>query len=500
MSDDYRHMRATFAALVASMGAFLFGLDIGYIAPIMECASFKRDVAHLPDWEDPASKISSSIVGIMVGIFSIGCICTSVPQVSSYFLDTWGRRSSLILGTLVFLVGCCCQALAGSLQSMFVGRFITGCSIGLMSAVVPLYQGELAPASIRGALTSTYQLMITFGILVAAFLDMMLVHKDGGWRTAIWLQAIPASVMLLGIPMLPRSPRWLVQQGRMDEARDALHSMRSDQDAQDELKDIVADQKEAQSLGSPLWGDLVKGRIGRLVAIGMLMQMLQQLVGMNAFMYFGPRIFRIFGLAPNKFQTINNLVNFLSTFPALLLADRYGRRGLLVWSAAGMTLACFAMGILGCVTMHMENGSWVSTSQGAGHAMAACVFFFVMNFAFGWGPIVWVYCAEIFPLKYRGRCVGITTSTNWAGNYIIAQFAPMLLESIGFSTFFVFGGFSLAAWFLAMWLPETKGLMLEHISQVFDEKFGVVGSIEDKSVESCSNYGAVASEKAQKAV
>jgi len=465
--------QAAFAALVASMGAFLFGLDIGYIAPILECQSFKRDVAHLDNWSDPHSKIPSGIVGFIVGIFSLGCILTSLPLVSSYFLDVWGRRASIIVGTSIFLVGCVIQARSMSIEAMYVGRVITGGSIGILSSVVPLYQAEMASPGARGALTSLYQLMITAGIFVAAFVDSALVYRDNGWRLAIWLQVIPAGFILATMPFLPRSPRWLVQQGRLNEAKESLLRIRMPEEAEKELQEIVHEYEESRKLGDPRWAEVFTGRVGRLVLLGASLQLLQQLVGMNAFMYFGPRIFKSFGLPENRFQTINNAVNFLSTLPALYLADRSGRTILLICGAAGMTITCAIMGILGLMFMDKVDGELVLKNSSVGGVLMACVFGFVVSFACTWGPIVWVYCCEIFPLKYRGRCVGMTTVTNWIGNYIIAQFSPVLLESLGFGTFFVFGGFSAVGFAIALWLPETKGLMLEHIGAIFDKKFGV---------------------------
>jgi len=456
------------AAFVASLGAFLFGLDIGYIAPILECASFKRDVAHLSNWSDPKSTIPSITAGILVGIFSLGAIFTALPIVSSYFLDVWGRRASIIIGSVIFMIGCVFQATAFSMAMMLAGRLVTGCSIGLLSAVVPLYQSEVAPSSMRGMLTSLYQLMITFGILVAAYLDLVLVSSDNGWRTAIWLQLIPVAFLLLVMPFLPRSPRWLVAQGRVEEAKQVLMLIREPNEARSELEDITSEQSLCSSDAKVRMSSVVHGRMGKMLAIGVSLQLLQQLVGMNAFMYFGPRIFQGFGLDGNKFQTINNLINFVSTFPALYLADHYGRRSLLIPSACGMAIACFVMALLG-------HAKTADSPLSIGILMSLMVFFFVFNFAYGWGPMVWVYCAEMFPFRFRGFCVGMTTTANWVGNYLIAQFTPMLLGAIGFNTFYIFGLFSLIAAGLAVWLPETKGVGLEHIDALFDDKLGCEG-------------------------
>uniref|UniRef100_A0A7S2HWS1 Hexose transporter 1 n=1 Tax=Alexandrium andersonii TaxID=327968 RepID=A0A7S2HWS1_9DINO len=276
----------------------------------------------------------------------------------------------------------------------------------------------------------------------------------------------------------------------MNEAKATLHRIRSDEEAEQEMKEIVAEYEESKQHGDPRWSEVFTGRVGRLVLLGASLQMLQQLVGMNAFMYFGPRIFGSFGLKENRFQTINNAVNFVSTLPALYLADRSGRTVLLIIGAAGMGIACTVMGVLGLLFMDNNGGTLVLTNQSVGGFMMAMVFGFVVNFACTWGPIVWVYCCEIFPLKYRGRCVGVTTVTNWVGNYIIAQFSPVLLESLGFGTFFIFGGFSFIGLALALWLPETKGLMLEHIGPIFDKKFGIADSKEAPlSSKGVNTYG-----------
>jgi len=456
----------------SSLGAFLFGLDIGYIAPILECASFKRDVAHLENWDDPNVSIPSSRLGFIVAVFSIGCIAASFPPVSSYFLDAWGRRGSIILGSGLFICANLLQLGASSIHQVAAGRLVAGCAVGLLSTVVGLYQSELAPASMRGGLTSLYQLMIVFGILVATLVDVPLVSQDGGWRLAVAFQLLPALILMVGMFQLPRSPRWLVQRGRQGEALDVLLFLRdTKEDAHEELQEIIESYEASLAWGKPRWGEMLSGRLARLLLVGVALQMLQQLVGMSAIMYFGPRLFRDLGQDANVFQVIFNVVNLLATLPSLYLVDKCGRRSLLLWGALGMVIACVAVGSLGLL-MPIE-GSAVPALQ---PAIAAMVFFFVVNAAYGWGPVPWVYCAEIYPLKYRARCSGITAMANWIGNFLVAQFTPVLFETIGFGTFFVFGANCLAALALAFWLPETKGVPLERIGAVFDAKLGVAAA------------------------
>jgi MFS family permease len=241
------------ATVVSSLGAFLFGLDMGYIGPILECADFKRDVAQLVDWEEEHSRIPAKDAGFIVSIFALGSVTMAFPLVRRYLLDVWGRRATIILGSNIFILGCVCQARAFSLAVMFAGRFVSGCAIGLLSSVVPLYQSEMAPPRLRGALTSMYQLMLTAGIFIAALLDLELLSRKDGWRLAVWLQVIPAGAILLFMPFLPRSPRWLVQQGRKEEAKKVLIRLRGEEAAGTEYQGIVDDVEESLSLGEPSW-------------------------------------------------------------------------------------------------------------------------------------------------------------------------------------------------------------------------------------------------------
>lgn len=317
---------------------------------------------------------------------------------------------------------------------------------------------------------SLYQAMITFGILVASVADMYLVDHADGWRYIISLQTIPASALVLGTFFLPESPRWLVQRDRQHDALKVLQSLRGDEEAEVECQEIVADHAATKVQGSPNFTELVTGRVGRLLAVGMTLQLLQQFMGMNAFMYFGPRLYGELHFNANMLQAIINLVNFAATFPALFLADRCGRRSLLMSSALGMAVACGGMGIMATMFMTKSPDGWSVSSETAGIALISMIILFVVNFAYGWGPIVWVYCGEMFPLKYRSWCVAVTTMTNWVGNWVIAQFTPTLLDAFGFWSFFIFGFFALCGLALALWLPETKGVTLEKVSHLFSEK------------------------------
>jgi sugar porter (SP) family MFS transporter len=504
-----KKLRVALIAVFSALGSTLFGLDIGYIGPIIESVSFKHDVAHV---KSATEQVDPTVEGLIVSLFSIGAMVTSFPVVSSYFLDVWGRKASIMVGTVVFVLGSAIQGMSMGETQLLIGRFVAGMSIGLLSSVIVLYQSEMAPASLRGALSTLYQMGITFGILIAAFIDQLLVERNNGWRMVMAIICIPAVGLIFGMALLSDSPRWLVQVGKRKEALKVLLTIRSEKEAIQEELEIYQEIEKAKQEGEPQWAELLRGRVFQLLLLGISLQLLQQLVGMNAFMYFGPKIFEAIGFDKNKFTVINNFVNFLSTFPAILLADRAGRRALMLWSSIGMTASCVVMGTLGLmyvehtgghassanVTLsasnatdavnttlaaHSAGAGFVVHNHTAGWIIAASAFFFVFNFAYGFGPIVWVYCAEIFPLRYRARCVGVCTMANWVGNFIIAQFTPMMLASIQFGTFYVFGFFCAISIFLSAWLPETKGVPLELIQQLFDDKAGFRNTAEQKKLE-----------------
>mmetsp|Transcript_43537 Transcript_43537/g.110840 ORF Transcript_43537/g.110840 Transcript_43537/m.110840 type:complete len:510 (+) Transcript_43537:104-1633(+) len=456
----------------SAIGSFLFGMDMGYIGPIIEDSNFKRDVAHLPDWDEPGSEIDSATSGFIVSIFALGCVFSSFPLVSGFFLDRLGRKVSLMTGSLVFVVGAVVQAACSSISMMLVGRFIAGCSIGILSTVVPLYQSELAPPQLRGGLTALHQVMVVFGATIATFADALLLPLDDGWRLAILMPVVPGLVLFVGMFFLPRSPRWLVQHGEQEAALSVLQSIREEEGARSELQEIILDQERDQASGGMRWADLFSGRVVRLLAVGIVLQLLQQATGICMFVTFGPRIFQTLGFDASLLQTLLMAAGFVAVLPAMYFIERFGRKTLLLFGAIGMLLPSVVMAALGMIYTRQEDGKIEVLSKVAGSAIVACIFFFCINFAYSWGPTTWVYCAEIFPLKVRGYCVGLTTMAEWAGAFIINQLTPTMLSSMGFGAFAVTVAFNVVALLFVLWLPETKGVLLEHMDQIFDKRFG----------------------------
>jgi len=473
--------RAFAMAGSACFGGMLFGFDIGTIGGVLELKEFqdKYDITNL-DKVGKANLNANIASTLQAGCFA-GCF------VASWFADRWGRKMALQVAGLVTIVGCVIQAVAmGSLEAMYVGRFVAGLGVGGASMVVPLYISENAPRGIRGGLTSLYQLFIATGTCLAFWVNYgSLMHLSGGAQVYIVplaLQALPA-VLLVGCMALNKeSPRFLAKQDKWEEATTVLARMRnlpsSHAYVQDEIKDI-ADQLEHERMlvaGASV-KDLLKemftipgNRKRALISIGLMI--CQQMTGTNAINYYAPQIFAALGLKGNAvklFATgIYGIVKMVGCFAFLIFAaDSLGRRRSLLWTSIAQGLAMFYIGIY----MRVDPPVLNEPVPGAGYFALVCVFLFALFFQFGWGPVCWIYVSEIPAARLRSLNVAIAAATQWLFNFVVARATPNMMATMGqggYGTFFTYGSFCFTmfifVWFL---IPETKGLSLEKMDDLF---------------------------------
>ena len=473
-ASNVRRRSALVIALFSSLGGFLFGVDIGYISGVEVMASFRDDL-------NDGRPMDDATMGMITAIFALGALAAASPPANEALMRAMSRRSALVAGAATFCVGAAIQGLSFSVPSVLVGRLVSGASIGVLSTNVPVYMSELAAADERGKLVAFYQLAITLGIMIAFWFSFFLQDVPHGWRISVLAQLLPGGVLAIGMTGMPLSPCGLVAQKRRDEALKVLQEIRPEgADVELELREIEAAHAEEMAAGEATWAEFCSGPVAKIGAVGMTSMLLQQLGGMNVFMFYGPRVCEAVGLSGFLFTAIAGMVNFVATFPALLLVDRYGRARLLQCSAAGMMVACFGLAMIGNFAMKCRTappGEDTSDehceieSPLVQYTAAGCIFFFIANFAYGWGPVPWVLCSEIFPMKYRAKGVGPTTSTSWFGTFVIGYFPPMLISTIGFNTFWVFFAINSVALGYAFWLPETRGRSLEQVTAIFYRKF-----------------------------
>ena len=434
---------AVFTCILAALAGLMFGLDIGVISGATQFIQQEFQVSdRVIEWI-----VSSMMLGAALGALGAGWMSAAL-----------GRKRSLILGAILFVLGSVLCGFAWSPNSLIVGRFILGLAIGIASFTAPLYLAEVAPEQIRGSMISLYQLMITVGIL-AAFLSDTAFSYSGAWRWMLGIIAIPGVLFLLGVLALPDSPRWLIMKGRKKEALDVLHKLRGNEEViQQEVRDIE-EQLRIPQRGWQLFKENANFR--RSVGLGVLLQIVQQFTGMNVVMYYAPRIFEGMGYdthAQMWFTAAVGLTNVLATFIAIFLVDRWGRKPILY---TGFIVMAVGMGIVGTM---MNMGT---LSHGQQIFTVAMLLIFIVGFAMSAGPLIWTLCSEVQPLKGRDFGIGCSTFTNWIANMIVGATFLTLLNVIGnAATFWLYGTLNAFFILLGFWLVrETKGATLEQIER-----------------------------------
>jgi len=445
--------------LVAALGGFLFGFDTAVISGTISLVT--RDFGL-----DAVSE------GWFVSCALLGCIIGVV--ISGKLSDKFGRKIVLILSAFLFLISALGCMYAGSFSSLIVFRLIGGIGIGVASMVSPLYISEFAPSRLRGTMVSLYQLALTIGIVTAYFTNAYLAKHAGDnaslidtktilsqevWRAMLGLGALPALIFLLSLFVVPESPRWLLSRGRRDSAIRILTKIDGTAAAKKELEafdaqQINGDDSSLKTLFRPVYR--------KALWIGLLLPFLSQVCGINAVIYYGPRILEQAGFTLNNAlggQVTIGLINVLFTFVAIFTVDKWGRKPLLYIGIGGAVVSLVIIGLL--FQFGVTSGPWI----------LIFILAFIACFAFSFGPVCWVVIGEIFPNGIRGKAMSLATLTLWIGNFLVGQLTPVMLQGLGSSwTFWIFAICCSPALYLTWKLiPETKGRSLEEIDAYWQQ-------------------------------
>ncbi len=448
-------MKAYLMCAFAAFGGIFFGYDIGWMGGVLGMKYFIRlytgkqypdDLFDSVDAEGYMDyklnfKIPAGDQSLVTSILSAGTFFGAIA--AGDIADFIGRRLTIIMGCIIFSIGCILETVSTTLPVMVVGRLVAGFGVGFVSAIIILYMSEIAPKAVRGAIVSGYQFCITIGILLSNCVVYSTQDRDdtGSYRIPIAIQFIWAIILALGLFFLPESPRYFVKKGKLDQAAKALSSVRGhpldSEYIQDELAEIVANheyemQVVPQTSYISGWTNCFRGSLNngasniRRTILGISLQMFQQLTGINFIFYFGTVFFQSLGTIDDPFliSLVTTLVNVLSTPLSFWIIERFGRRRILIIGGAGMVVSQFIVGIIG-VTAGKPSGE---TNTAAISAMIAFICINVAFFATTWGPAAWVVIGEIFSLPIRSRGVGLSTASNWLWNcvslYRLPPFPP----------------------------------------------------------------------------
>ncbi len=465
-AEGYRTGRVVRLASTAAMGGFLFGFDSAVINGANTAIAQTFDLGS----------------GVMAFVVSIALIGSAIGAwFAGQLADTFGRRRVMLIAALLFGASAIGTAFPPGIEVLMLWRLIGGAGIGVASVVAPMYIAEIAPAQLRGRLGSLQQLAIVLGIFATGVSNYVIVSLAGSntaewlfgieaWRWMFLVMLLPATVYFLMAWRIPESPRYLVEMGRLDEARAVLESVfTTDQHAK-----VIEIQSTMDADHKFSMGDLRGPKFGLLpiVWIGILLSAFQQFVGINAVFYYSNLIWESVGFSQDQaFLTsmITNAVNVATTLVAIALIDRVGRKRLLMIGSSGMVVTLALLTVIFGTAPQVSNGAGGFEPSLTGMMATFAVLSFnayVVFFGMSWGPVVWVLLGEIFPNRIRAAALALAASANWIANFVVSTaFPPVAARSLTIA-YGIFTLFAIASiFFVRSKIPETTGRSLEDISE-----------------------------------
>jgi len=436
------------SAIVAALGGLLFGFDT---AVISGTTKWLKNVFDLSSF-GLGFTVASALIGTIIGAIMVG-----KPA------DKYGRRNILFTLAALYFISALGSALAWDWYSFLFFRFIGGIGVGGASVVSPMYIAEISPAKYRGRLVAISQFNIVLGILLAFFSNYIISGLNLGaveWRWMFGVETVPALAFFFLLFNNPLSPRWLVAKGRLDEAKFVLEKCGTDLDNTE--KEILAIKTSLDTEHGSLQEPLLCKKYIKPIMLAIAIAMFNQLSGINAVLYYAPRIFEMAG-AGSKSALLQTVavggINLIATMIALAIIDNFGRRKLMLVGSVGYILS------LGTIAWAFYYYGTDFTTTGSVFVLISLLVF-IASHAFGQGAVIWVFISEIFPNRVRARGQALGSFTHWVMNAVIAWTFPMFAEISGGHTFTFYALCMVGQllWVLYV-MPETKGISLEQIQK-----------------------------------
>ncbi|WP_193050172.1 sugar porter family MFS transporter [Pseudoalteromonas undina] len=449
-----------FISAVAAIGGFLFGFDSGVINGTVSALGNTFNSSSVAT----GFNVASVLLGCALGAFAAGPLA-----------DKFGRRAIMIVTAIIFAVSAFGSGIADSSAEFIFYRLFGGLGIGAASVLAPAYIAEVAPASLRGRLATLQQLAIVLGLFAAFLSNYLIANAAGGaegilmldlaaWRWMFWAELVPAGLFLIGVLFIPESPRYLVAQGKLKHAKTVFNKISND-NADTQISDV---KQSLQSDKKPSIRDLfIDGskKVHPIVWVGVALSVFQQFVGINVVFYYGSELWQAAGFDESQSLFINVLAgttNILSTFIAIALVDKVGRKPLLLVGSLGMFISLSALtytfGSAG-----LDEAGKLALSENMGTFALIMANLFVVFFGLSWGPIVWVLLGEMFNNRIRGAALAVAASAQWIANFAITMTFPIMLGSIGLAGAYGFYALSafVSVFFVVKYIKETRGMKLE---------------------------------------
>lgn len=433
--------------IISSVGGIIFGYDTGIIGGAI---LFIGKEFHISDFMQGII-VSMSLLGAMIGALLAGPLA-----------DKYGRKVNLFISGICFAIGAVVSGYSNSIELLTLARILQGVGVGASSVLVPVYIAELAPAKIRGLLVTSFQLMITVGIVIAYGVNTA-AESQGSWRFPVGIASIFGIALALGVLFVTESPRWLIAVNKHAAARRTLIKLRGTDDVSEEIKET--ERLNALEQDNIRWRDLLSGHIRPMIVIGVLVAFFSNACGINLVIYFAPQILQTSGFTSSAswIGTLGlGLTNVIFTVVGMLIVDRIGRRPLLIAGAIGLTISLIILALIFSVPA-FEGSNWL--------ALGSLVFYVVM-YAVSPGMLGFLIISEISPLRARAKATSLSIFIIFATNLVIALLSLPMLNGMGASaTFWLFSAICVAFTIFSFYVPETKGKSLEDVEFYFKQKY-----------------------------
>ena len=462
VNSNYNLSRIILISIVATIGGFLFGFDSGVINGTVN----GLQAAFNSDSVGTGFNVASMLLGCAVGAFFAGRMA-----------DKYGRRSLLIAASVFFIVSAWGSGISAGSFEFILYRVIGGMAVGAASVMAPAYISEIAPAHIRGRLTTIQQIAIISGLFMAFVSNYILADAAGlstasfwlgfeAWRWMFWIELIPAVIFFFALWFIPESPRYLVFSGKLDKAEKVLASLYGSSSASTKVKEIYS--SVAEDHHQPKFSDLLDkmtGRVRKIIWVGIGLATFQQLVGINVVFYYGAVLWQAAGFSESDALLINILSGGISIGACvitILLIDKIGRKPFLWVGSIGMAVMlslvayAFSTGVL-------DAGGSLLLSDNMGLLALIAANAYVFFFNGSWGPVMWVMLGEMFPNQIRGSGLAVSGLFQWGSNFAITMTFPIMLASIGLAAAYgIYAFFAVVSViFVFKYVHETRGLELE---------------------------------------
>ncbi|KGN64624.1 sugar carrier protein C [Cucumis sativus] len=465
----------TVTCIVAAMGGLIFGYDIGISGGVTSMDSFLDKFFHAvfvkknKKTTNQYCQYDSETLTLFTSSLYLAALLSSL--VASTVTRTFGRKWSMLFGGVLFCSGAIINGAAKAVWMLIVGRILLGFGIGFANQSVPLYLSEMAPYKYRGALNIGFQLSITVGILIANVLNFFFAKIKGGWgwRLSLGGAVVPALIITVGSLVLPDTPNSMIERGRRDEARHQLKRIRGVDDIDAEFNDLVAASEASKQVQNP-WTNLLKKKYRPHLTMAILIPFFQQLTGINVIMFYAPVLFNTIGFgndAALMSAVITGIVNVASTVVSIYGVDKWGRRFLFLEGGVQMFI-CQVVVAAAIGAKFGIDGDPGQLPKWYAIVVVLFICIYVAGFAWSWGPLGWLVPSEIFPLEIRSAAQSVNVSVNMLFTFIVAQVFLTMLCHLKFGLFIFFAFFViLMSIFIFFFLPETKGIPIEEMSQVW---------------------------------